>query len=1068
MDEQMPTLAGALVGRDHELSEARAVVEAALAGAGGLLLISGEAGIGKTRLVEALTADMATRTLWGTCLNDPGTPAFWLWTTVLRDCSAAMGLELSDDLAPVLGPAESATGPAQQLRLRLFDSVASYLREATAIEPLVIVLEDLHFADTASLELLRFLAVTLRGRPVAIVGTHRYPDLEPGAPLEEVLTELQRAARAIVLHGLGEGGVGELIQATTGIAPSTRLGARVRARTGGNPLFVTEVARLFAAREDLDDEHIPIPPRVQQVIAHRLSYISSAALDVLAAAAVAGQVFSESVLARVTGQPPGRVADLLDEAAWTGLVQPLTALGQFRFAHALVRDVLYAGTPASLRRTQHRLIAETIEALHPHDLDDHVDKLADHYVLALPDADAARALAYSRRAGNRALGMLASEQAARHFRRAVDLAERAPVDEAERIELLLALGDAQLRAGDWQAATVTYEEVAASARRRHRPDELARAALGFGAGLSGFEVRLFDQRQLDLLREALDELGDGEPELRAWMLARLSVAESYLVTDDVRVAHSKQALELARRSDHPKLLTYALSSYCDAIPGPGQTDHRLELADAMVQLGVATHDAESELLGRRFRLVALLESGDITGVDAEIEAFALTAARLRWPLVQWYPLLWRGMRALIEGRLDDAERLGSRARDIGRRGGSVNAEITVNAQRLQLLLDRGLPGDAYELLNWFIDDPEGGPNAEAWLVLPLTRMGRHAEARAVLDRLAAAGFPLVMDGAWLEVTASVAEGCAELGHVDAARILLPLMQPYAERFATGATGGICFGSLSRHLGLLAHCCGELDESDAYFGSALAAHRRAGATLLVAHTLRQHASLLLVRDAPGDRTAGEGMLEEANSTYRELGLDHWLQEPVEPRPDAAATPNVFRREGDVWTVRYRGHEARIRHAKGLPVLARLLAEPSREYHVFDLAADTGDGESSVTLRHTGAVIDAQAREAYRRRLADLEADIDNATTAGDLSRVDRAQHERDALVEQLTAAYGLGGRVRRTNDPVERARSTVTKQIRTAIARIETVHPSLAAHLRHTIKTGRYCSYTSEHPVTWEL
>lgn len=1067
MDEQSSTGATGMVGRDREQAQATAALDAALTGAGGLLLITGEAGIGKTRLIEELTSTVANRTMWGACWNDPGTPAFWPWTTVLRDCSAAFGIEPGDDLAPIMGMPGPTGGPAQQLRLRLFDSVASFLREVARLEPLLIVLEDLHFADKASLDLLGFLATTLRGHPVALVGSFRYPDLDPGAPLAESLAELGRAARTVALYGLDSDGVGELVRSTTGTTPSGQVAARIRDRTGGNPLFATEVAKLLATSGHLDAEHIPIPPSVQQVIAHRLGYISGEALDVLALASVMGQVFAEPVLEHVSGEQPGRLADLLDEAIDAGLVQPHATLGQFGFTHALVRDVLYAGIPSALRRARHRLVAEAIESLHHHALDDHVDELADHLVLALPDADAAAALEYSRRAGNRALGMLAYEQAARHYARAVELAESAAVDEAGRVDLLLSLGDAQLRSGDWQAATASYAAVAASARRRHRPDELARAALGLGAGLSGFEVRLFDQSQLDLLREALDALGDAESELRTWVLARLSVAETLLVTEDVRVARSEAAVASARRVGDPKLLVYALSSYCDAIAGPDHTERRLELADEMVQLGVDSHDAESELLGRRFRLVALLESGDIAEVDAETEAFAMAAARLRWPLVEWYPLLWRGTRALVEGRLDTAERLAARVKDIGERGGSVNAAIVADAQRIQLLLERGRPGDAYQLLGRFLDDPEGGPNAAAWLALPLARMGRHAEARAVLDRLTAVGFDLVMDAAWLEVIASVAEACAEVCHREGAEVLLPIVEPYADRFATGATGGICFGHMSRMLALLTQCLGRLDESDSYFRRALAAHRGAGATLLTAHTRRQYASMLRERDGHGEDAEAAAMLAEANETYRQLGLDHWIT-PEPEAPGENTESNAFRRDGDTWALSYDGRTVRVRDVKGLSVVARLLAEPGREFHVLDLIGSGRRASGHAVAGDTGELIDDQARRAYQRRLAELETEVDDAALAGDPGRRERAEAEREALVEQLTAAYGLAGRVRRGNDPIERARSTVTKQIHGAIARIDKAHPSLALHLTNAIRTGRYCSYVPEQPVTWEL
>ena len=252
MSEQSPVLPGALVGRQRELSDARSAIEAALSGSGVLVVVTGEAGIGKTRLVDELVRTVAARTLWGSCWDDPGTPAFWRWTTVLKDCAGATGIALGDELAPVTGTAEPMGGPGQQLRLSLFDSVARYLVEAASEQPFVVVLEDLHFADEASLDLLRYLATTLRRQPVAILATYRHPDLEPGSPLADAVVDVLRAARSVPLYGLNEADVGDLIRATIGDVPSGVLAARVRDRTGGNPLFVTEVAKLLAAQGNLD------------------------------------------------------------------------------------------------------------------------------------------------------------------------------------------------------------------------------------------------------------------------------------------------------------------------------------------------------------------------------------------------------------------------------------------------------------------------------------------------------------------------------------------------------------------------------------------------------------------------------------------------------------------------------------------------------------------------------------------------------------------------------------------------------------------------------------------------
>lgn len=1069
MGEGAPTLPGELVGRDQQLGAAVALVVGALDGAGGLLLITGEAGIGKTRLADEVVLRLAgtAHVSWGTCWDDPGTPPFWPWPKVIRDCAAEVQVDPGEDLAPLVSASDPAEGPAEQLRLRLYDGVARFLGRASAQRPLLLVVEDLHVADTPALQLLRYLGTALRGTRIALLGTARDDWAGIDGERTAALAELGRTSRTLALSGLDRAAVAELIEATTGRLPDPALVAAVHDRTAGNPLFVIETAKLLSTQDRLDAQ-IPIPPTVRQVIGQRLAYLSGATLSLLAAASVLGRTFSLRVLARAAGTSDAGATDALEEAVSARLVQPTDELDRYRFAHALVRDVLYSGLPARERRDRHRRAAEAIAAIHVHDLDAEITSLADHHVLALPDADRGKAIHYTRAAGQRALAALAYEEAARHFANGVEVA-RATGDDDQTMTLLLALGDARMRAGDSPGATASYEEVAACARRRGRADELARAALGLGAGLSGFEVRLFDHRQIDLLREALDRLDADHADLRAWVLARLSVAESFVVDDEVRLRRSREAVAMARGCRDPRALVHALSSYCDAIAGPDHTAERLAVSTEMVQLGMASANLESELLGRRFRVVACLESGDIAGVDEEIDAFERAANRLRWPLVEWYPPLWRGMRSLIEGRLADAAELEDRARQIGHHAGSGNAGILTDVLRLQRLMEQGRPEDAHTLLGRFVADPEGGPNAEAWLALPLARAGRTAEARARLDWLVAAGFPLIRDGAWLEVIASVAEAAADLRHREAAAALLPMLAPYADRFATGGIGSICLGSMSRHLGLLAGTVGRFDDAEAHLRQALAAHRRAGATLLVAHTQRQLAEILAERDVGTDRAEAAALAGEANALYRALGLKHWLPAHAEAPPLGVGPQCALRRDGESWIVRYEGIEARLRHVKGLSVLARLLAEPGREFHVADLAAD-GDARSAALGRSAsaGAVLDDRARREYQRRLAELEEEIDDAAAAGDPHRAERAELARDALVTELTSAYGLGSRARHFNDPAERARWAVTKQLRTAIERIAETHPRLGRHLTNAVRTGRYCSYQPEHPTTWLL
>jgi len=291
------------------------------------------------------------------------------------------------------------------------------------------------------------------------------------------------------------------------------------------------------------------------------------------------------------------------------------------------------------------------------------------------------------------------------------------------------------------------------------------------------------------------------------------------------------------------------------------------------------------------------------------------------------------------------------------------------------------------------------------------------------------------------------------------------MLPFGELLVVEGIGAALRGPVQRHLGLLAAARGDAGAARRHFDEALARCRRIGATLLVARTLRD-AGLAL--DDPEH-------LAEAAALYEALGVTARVAE-MPRRPLPASPDNVFAPDGDVWLLRYAGQEARLRDAKGLRDLAALLASPGREHAAVDLAAARAadpyrHGPGTDDLHEAGdlgEVIDAAARTAYRNRLIELDEDAAEADAFGDLGRSEAIARERDALVAQLSAAYGLGGRVRRAGSPAERARTTVTARIRYALRRIEDVHPRLAAHLGRSVRTGTFCVYQPEQPVAWKL
>ncbi len=500
-------------------------------------------------------------------------------------------------------------------------------------------------------------------------------------------------------------------------------------------------------------------------------------------------------------------------------------------------------------------------------------------------------------------------------------------------------------------------------------------------------------------------------------------------------------------------------------------------------------DPATELGRRRRRVVEVLESGDMAAVDAEIEAFATAVPRLGQAAASWYVPLWRGMRALLQGRFAECERqnataavLGGGAGTagvVGGRGGSaaVEAVCTLQLFGLRLAQDRLVE---LEALARSLATPTDGYGDRTPLVCLLGMLGRDGEARAELARLAVDGFAGVApDDRRLATIAVLAELAATLERDPEAAILYDELLPHARRFAVDVDACLCHGSVSRHLGLLAHTLGRWDEADAHFRAALDDNASAGAALLVAHTAREWSALLRARDVDDDWERGLELLARSEAIYRRLGVDRLADEARQvlarshepPASERGSAGNAFTRDGDGWLLAYAGVEVRLADSLGLHDLAALLANPGRSFHVTDLAAGVfvggighaGQAPSSGRTGEPGAVVDIaeRARAEFRRRLAELDREL--ADGSADPVQVALAWAERDVVAAELAATTAPG---EREEDPAERARRSVAARIRLSLDRIDAAHPALGRHLRHSVRTGTFCSYEPEMPTTW--
>ena len=1022
------------VGRERQLSELASAIDAAEFGEHVLALIAGEPGIGKSRLVSEVTSRISSRVLRSACWADDDAPAFWPWRQLLRALHSPGGGEpdpldaIGRDRRPGLGTDLPETNLGADARFQLFDSVAEMLAAASLASPLVLVIDDLHWADEASIRLLRFVVRDVRERRLAILGSYRDTDLAPDHPLAQCLDQLIREGLHVTLGGLSRGEVGELVGALTeGDMQARDTIDRVHRRSGGNPLFVRELVRLLGTQDPgtATDTSAPgpLPAGVRAAVAGRLTALPADVQQVLLAAAVIGADVELAVLRPVTGRSEEQFHRALQAARAARLVVDQGADGVIAFAHTLVREVLYEDAdPAELTRL-HRRVAEVIEARYGAS---RVLEVAHHTLNGLADSDGEHAADLAVRAAGASLAGFAYEDAAGWYARAVDLLRVRRPDDARVGDLLIRCGEARVAAGDLSGARAAFADAAGIARSREDAELLAAAALGFGAGLGGFEVPMQDPFQVQLLEEALVALGPTPSRLRAWVLARLSIALSYLDAEPRRRSLSDEAIEVARRVGEQSALGHALAAHCDSIAGPDWCEVRLEESAEIIRLGQSTGERHLELLGRRLRLVALLEVGDVGEADREIRRFGHIAEPLRQPLYLWYVPLWRGMRALMRADVAEAARECARAEAIGA-AHSDNARVLTFTQWWVRQRCEGRFSQAGSAMAELLGGDGSGPPVTAGpRAVAALQLGDRAKARVLLEEWRAAGLAhRPRDSEWLPETAQLAEAAVLTGFGDLATLLYEQLRPYAHRYCVEGIAAACTGSVAWYLALLARFLGHHRDAEGYDAQARAAHLRIG----------------LVGDPPP--LAGK---------------------PGGPRPveGSTGTSAALICEGATWAATFAGRTRRLRDSKGLRDLAALLARPEHEMHCLELigGADVGS--------QPGPVLDQQARREYETRIRELQEDIEDARAANDPVRAERAEGELDALVQQLAEAFGLSGRTRTTGSAAERARSAVGWRIRSAIRQAADPHPELARHLRNSIRTGVWCSYRPETPVEWRI
>ena len=893
------------VGRDGEVERLTQIWKEAAAGERRVALLGGEPGVGKTRLAAELAGrvhDEGAVVLAGRCDEDLGVP-YQPFVEALRDfvdhtpaedLQGRLGRYGSELVRLVPELAEQVPGLHAPLqsdpeteRYRLFDAVAAWLAAASGETPVLLVLDDLHWAAKPTLLLLRHVLRSSEPLRLLILATYRDTELGRRHPLAELMADFRRqvGVERLSITGLDATAVSRFVEQVAGHpleGDDEDYARAIYAETEGNPFFIGEVLRHLAETGAVERrqgrwvatraiEELGIPEGIRDVVGRRLSRLSDEANDVLAVAAVIGAEFEVAILGRVSAVAEDRLVAAVDEALAARLVSEVPGpAGEYRFAHALVRGTLYEELSAARRVALHRKVAEAIEALHAARLGDHLPALAHHYAhAAVPAAEPAKAVTYARRAGDAALAQLAHDDAVRYYRQALDLLRLCEVGGHERTELLIALGEAERRAGN-PAYRETLLEAARQARQSEDHDALARAALANCRGSLMSLAGRIDRERLDMLEAALAAVGDDDSPIRARLMAHAALEQVWTGEREELARLADAAVTMARRLADPATLADVLLSSFYVIYNPASATQRMDWTGELLALAGQLGDPRIALEAYWNRARAAIELSDMAEARRCAEQQGRIAADLGEPTLRWKAAVTAAGLPHIAGQLQEAE---DRMRDALAMAEDIqpDAQTFFAAQVLAVRYDQGRLDELLPLFLEYVADPDFPvPGAAAITAFMYCELERPDEARPYYEPLAATRFTEIrFDNVWLVGIAACAEVCARLGDPESAAVLADLLSPYSDSVVVLSTSAM--NCVSHYLGILAASLGRFEEAEARFSAAARTQLRVGAPGWLARTRLEWARMLLARRGPADAERARELLGQALATARELGL-----------------------------------------------------------------------------------------------------------------------------------------------------------------------------------------------------
>lgn len=1091
---QPPSDKTPFVGRANELARLEGFLTNAMKGHGSIAMIGGEPGVGKTRLALELAEEARLEgaiVFMGACYEvetaTPFAPFVEILTATARTVPKEVFREIVGDSGPELARffpelrvmfpdiPEPVELPAEQERRYTFNSIGRYLTRASGVGPVMLILDDLHWADEATLQLLQYFATVIEDRAALIIGTYRDVELAVSRPLARTLEQLvrQRKAHRLSLKRLSQQDVSTMLERLAGAQPPARLVELIYSETDGNAFFVEEVFRHLLEEgrlldptggwvEDVLIDDVDVPESVRLVTGRRIERLGEETKRSLTLAAVIGRVFDVSLLEKAAQTDADQLLDALDEAERARLIEPLreSREARYQFVHELVRQTLLADISLPRRQRLHLAVAQALNEQLVDKRDDRVADLAHHLFQAGAAADKEMTLEYLTAAGDRSHATGGNEEAVRAYEKALSLTE---LESEQRGGLLYKLARSQRGLNRWNEAMGSWNEALEIFERAGDANGIARVCLAVADRYTWVGQW---QAAVDILERGLRSHPD-DSQYRGALLALQGVAYSWLGDRDAALDRIDHAEKLGGQLNDARLYWgsrsaraihhWCFNEHAEAV-AVGQEAVEV-LREAKALWGLAT------LLN--FVQFSLVISGNWEKAEATNFELMSVAENIGHPGAALFATRWReGFFYLRHPDLDrvqaaaDRDRIYSETYDMPWSAESYSWKGNAVA----------MGGDWDEALALYRQgDKRSAPGAfhgalRGLMTMHLACMGDGDLCRAAADQIIDQEHDQVVTMGKATQELFVVEGLVVLGDVERLAKLRRRIE-----FISGQMRWRAFNLIPSDI-CLAACvaaAGDVDEGERLFNSALEDARTKRAAISTMQIKWFWGKTLA---DSGEAERGLGLLQEAGDESRELGLPGFerlvnetlekVSSPAAPAPEKAQEEEVaFVQEGEFWTIGSAAEPMRLRDTVGLRYLAQLLANPGREIKALDLAGGApGAPESEALDSDAGEVLDPQAKAAYGRRLSEIESELAEAEEWADEGRISKLHEEKEALVDEIRRATGLGGRDRKAGSISERARVNVTKAIKAAVKKIEANDAALGRHLEGSIRTGTTCVY----------